>query len=231
MISLLQEWQAWIGVALIAGCFNLPIAFKKISEKCRSLVFFNPYTSFAFWLWLVLNLALPAALVWKLYSFSAKPEINGDLVIQSIALGLVFTALINAYVDTGFFGLDIKTFYESFIQQIYDLIAARQVGRATAFWTDFTADLSQMSQPIAPGLNYLENYFRIDPSLTPAEKETRKKELEQVRAQTSRQEQVDQLEPVMKWVRRKDLPELLQRLGCSDQFRARYFPKQKAPGI
>ncbi len=230
MISLLQEWRAWIGVALISGCFSLPIAFEKLSKECRYLVFFNPYISFAFWLWLIINLALPAVLVWVLYSFSTKPEINMGLFTQSITFGLVFTALVNAYVDTGFFGVDIKALYEFFIKRIYKLIAARQIGRAAAFWTDFTADLSQTNQPIAPGLDYLENYFEYDPSLTTDEKATYQRQLEQVRAQPSRPEQAKALKGLASLVRRKHLPKLLQRLGCSDRFRNQYFLKQKAPG-
>jgi hypothetical protein len=174
------------------------------------------------------NLTLPAVLVWLLYSFSAKPEINVSLFTQSITFGLVFTALVNSYVDTGFFGVDIKALYEFFIQIIYELIAAKQIRRSAAFWTDFTTDLTQTNHSLEPGLDFLENYFKIDPSLTADEKATYQNQLEQVRTQPTRQAQVMALKSTMV-IRRRDLPEVLQRLGCSDRFRNQYFPSQKPP--
>ncbi len=223
-MTLLLAWWPWILVALIPGIFNVLVAYKRLDKECQFYPFFRPYQSFGFWIWLLINLILPALTFWMLYSVATKPAINPDLVTKAIVLGLVFTALVNAYVDTGFFGVDLKQFYSFLTGLAYGPIAAGQNLRSTNFWIDFQTELSQGNQNLEEILDFLEEYLLNDVSLTVEDKQNYQKQIAQARTVTPRREQVKIIKSLM-FIRRRDLPTVLKRFGCSDAFLHHYFGK------
>jgi hypothetical protein len=221
-----RGWFPWIGLALISSLISLAVASRKLYRDCQALPFFNPFGLIGVWWWVIVHLALPAACFWLLYSLSAQPEINVDLFTKAIGFGLVFTALVNAYVDTGFYGIPLDAFYAFLTKLAYDQIAASQTEKSAAFWTDVENELLQNPAQMAQGLNpYLKNYFENDVSLSQEEKNSRLSEIEQALLLTSRDEMIAVTMRLLKNIRRRDLPQALKRFNCGDQLLTHYFPR------
>jgi hypothetical protein len=220
----LQPWGSHIAIALLAGLINLPITIKKLLNKCEALPFFKPLRTIAFLWWILVNLALPAIVFWLFYSLSNKPAVDRDLVMKAITFGLIFTALANARVDTGFTGINIEKIYNYLTQFTYDRIAASQTRETAAFWTDFENDLNQYQPDVSEGLNYLENYFLGDVSLDEAAKQEYQTRIDRARQISDRVEQIKSIRNLIV-IRRRDLPEALKRFKCSSAFLDEYLPK------
>lgn len=223
-MSVLLEWLPWIVIALVPGLFNILVAFRQLDDDCKFLPFFEPWKSLGVWWWSLVQLALPAIAFWLIFNLTAKPRITFELVTLAIAFGLGFISIFNSYVETGFFNFDIKAIYSGFVGFAYDLIAAGQTRKAAAFWTAFENELNQSGTNVNQGLDYLENYFVIDPSLTLQEKKDAQEKLDQVRVKSTRSEQAEAIRSLLT-VRRNDLPEVLWQFGCGETLQ-KFFPRQ-----
>ncbi|MBD2102232.1 hypothetical protein [Leptolyngbya sp. FACHB-261] len=220
----LLSWLPWIGVALLPGVFNTLVAYRELSEKCKILAFFEPQKSFGFWLWLVAELLMPCLPFWFAFSLSSKPTIDIYLIIEAVLFGFGFVALLNSRTKVGSLRTDIKPFYDYIVNIAYDLIAASQTRKAAEFWTDVEDELNASSD-LNDGLDFLENYFVIsDVSLTRERKESYQQQLDMIDNISSRTEQVKMIiATVLKDVRRRDLPEVLRRMGCRRSFLQKYY--------
>ncbi len=89
---------------------------------------------------------------------------------------------------------------------------------------DFQTELSQGNQNLEEILDFLEEYLLNDVSLTAADKQNYQQQIAQARTVTPRREQVKIIKSLM-FIRRRDLPNVLKRFGCSDGFLKRYFGK------
>lgn len=118
MQSWFVEWLPVLLVALLSGVFNLIVAYAKFDRDIRS-PFFRPLKSIGFWLWLLLQLAIPGIIFWMIYGPTIKTipaanpkdlpahEITIDLITKAITLGIGFTAFVNSKIDLGFAGLSL----------------------------------------------------------------------------------------------------------------------------
>jgi len=225
LIDWLQPWKPYIAIALVSGVVNLPIAINKLHKKCEALPFFKPFRTSAYWAWILVNLVLPVPVFWLFFSLSTKPTVDVYLVMKAFTFGLVFTALANARVDTGYAGVNIDKIYNFLTQLIYDRIAFSQTRETAEFWADFEADLNQNYIDVNAGLNYLENYFHIDPSLDEAAKQAYQARIDRVRQISTRAEQAKEIKTLSKEIRRGDLFKVLERFKCDSTFVKKYESK------
>ncbi len=220
------DWLPYIGTAAIPGLFNIFVAFEELNKQCQFLPFFEPRKSSGFWLWAVIQFLLPSVLFWFTASLSSQAAINPRLLAEAIGFGLGFLALLNARTEIGDFPpVDIKAIYALCVRFAFWQISSSQTRRAADFWTDFERELNQESDKINKGLNYLKNYFTFDLSLTQQEEQAYKEELDRARTNTQPEEQAKAIRSLMAGVRRQDLPKVLPRFNCSDDFLKKYFPK------
>jgi hypothetical protein len=223
----LQPWLPLIGVALLSGLFNLPIAIKKLFNRCKSLPFFNPWQSIGFWLAVLINLGLPPVIFKLLYSVHQETPITLDLVTKSMTVGLVFTAFVNANFDLGFFGVDVQRWYAIIEDLVYIEISSSHTGRATEFTEDFKDELVQGHLNIAQGLSFLDSYARRDISLSDAAKQQYSDRITAARQLSDPMQQAIAIENLLLEIRRPDLPTALKRFNCSDTILKRYFPNSQ----
>jgi hypothetical protein len=226
------EWALVISVALLSGVFNLIVAYYKFDREIRS-PFFNPKISFGFWLWIFLQLAIPAIIFWLLYGATIETipksennvttithKITPDLITKAITVGMGFTAFVNANLDLGFAGVPLDKFYFGLTQLTYQLIAAKENQKLASFTTDLEQELIQPTIQIPAGLNYLKNYFQRDFALkrNPVEQQALLDRITQARTDP----QV--IPSLILSVRRRDTLETLKRFGCQPKFLDIYFP-------
>jgi hypothetical protein len=226
------EWIPVLGVALLSGIFNLIVAYAKFDRDIRS-PFFTPLKSIGFWLWLVLQLSIPAIIFWVIYGPTIKAipipdsktiahEITLDLITKAITLGIGFTAFVNSKIDLGFAGLSLHDLSSNLTKPIYQIIARKQNRKLAGFTTDLELELTQPSIQLTPGLNYLRNYFQYDFALkwNPIEQQALLDRITQAGTDPKA------ITSLILEVRSRDSFETLKRFGCRDVFLQTHFLKQ-----
>ncbi|MGK7872584.1 MAG: hypothetical protein AB4426_04520 [Xenococcaceae cyanobacterium] len=219
----LLDWLPYIAISIIPGLFNLTVAYDELNERCKKLPFFQPHKNLGFWLWTAAQFFFPSGvfLLWITDLFSDQPKIDSSLFVKAVGTGLGFVAFLNARTSTKFFSLDIKRIYNYFIDVSYQVIAADETSRAAEFWVDFEKELNKEDANIIEGLNFLEQYLINDISLTDQEKSDCQKKLNSMRTKTSKEEQAKVIISLMD-VRRQDLPQVLRRFNCCEEFLKKY---------
>jgi hypothetical protein len=221
-----------VGVALLAGFFNLLIAYQKFARDFRS-PFFTPWKSWGFWLWFLLQLGLPMVFFWLLYPSSLTPPITLDTAFKAITVGFGFTAFVNANIDLGFAGIPLDKLYGRLNQIACNLIASQQTSKLAQFTTDLEAELLEPTANITAGLTYLTNYFKQDFALKrdPDEQKSLLDRVNQARSLSDPTQQAQAIVPLILEIRSRDCRTTLERFGCRESFLRTYFPKstQKLP--
>jgi hypothetical protein len=220
-----MDWLPWLSVLALPGLINVAVAFKQLADDCKFLPFFEPFKTGGVWVWAAAQFLFPCFLFWMTTSMAVRPTVDWNLVSQALGFGVGFITLMNARTDTGFFTLDIKIVYARLIRVAYALIASKETGRTAIFWTDVERVLN-LCPDLTDGIDFLENYFRNDVSLTAEQKNSRQEKLDAVLKKSSRADQAEAILALMD-VRRTDLPNLLLRFGCSSDFLKKYFPKAR----
>ena len=223
------EWLPVIGVALLSGVFNLIIAYTKFNRDIRS-PFFTPWKSLGFWLWLLLQLTIPAIIFWFVFGPTVRAipsptdskiithEITTDLVTKSIVFGMGFTAFVNANIDLGFAGISLADFCKIFIKISYQIIAKKENRKLVAFSN--ALELEQSNIDIPAGTRYLRKYFEIDFALKLNPIEQLKMLDRLIQAGTDSKA----LASLILEVRNDCLYDALTSFKCTDPFCKKYFP-------
>jgi hypothetical protein len=232
-VNELSDWVILAAASLVAGIFNLPVAFEQLRETCRGLLFFEPVRSPGFWLWITAQLLFPSAVffLWVTDFFSTKPTVDFMLFMKAVGAGIGFTAFLNARTETGFLTLDIKSIYNGFVRLGFDLIAAQETRRTKNFLRALETELQQPYADVVEGLRDLRAYFSIDISLSPREREKYLHSVEQGIATKEREKRIEVVESLLPEVRQQDLVDTLRRFKCSDTFLIATLPTRLSRAI
>ncbi len=226
------DWLLIGAAASLSGVFNVLVALKQFRNISKNLIFFEPARSVGFWVWVGVQMLLPAIafLLWVTEFFKAQPEIESMLFPKAIGVGVGFTAFLNARTETGFLTINIQSIYKGLAQFGFELIANQETLRTSRFWRALKLELHQPYINLEQGLQSLQGYFEEDISLKlPEQLPEREKLLTTVKqAQKpgtgSIKEKVDLISTLLKNVRRDDIIGLLKDFHCSDRFLQETIP-------
>jgi hypothetical protein len=172
------EWLPWLQALLLCGVINAVVAYQKLYRDAKS-PFFRPWNILGFYIWLIIQIALPATFFWFYGKVVTKPSINPEFYLSAIAVGFFFTLLANSNSDLGFVNFSIDKYYGFLNQLAYNRIAASQTGKLTQFKQALKQYLIQTPGVIDPALDYLKDYVKSDVALK-LEEQTRTDYLQQI---------------------------------------------------
>jgi hypothetical protein len=219
MMSFLSEWLPWIPLILLCGAINAIVAYQKLYRDAKS-PFFQPWKIFGFYLWFLIQLALPGLFFWFYSKLSTKPAVNPELFLTSIAIGFFFTLFVNSNSDLGFVSFSIDKHYQFLNQLAYNKIADAQTGKITRFKQALTEHFVSSPNAVKPAIEYLQLYVDSDLSLK-FEEETRKQYQKELEAVLQRPDPVNRAKAtvgiVQKILRRRDYPDWLQTTNPPQQ--------------
>jgi hypothetical protein len=220
-------WWPWVIPALLAGSFNLIVAYQKFYQACRS-PFFNPWRSAGFWFWVFVQMFLPALFFWFYAKIPSKPTINQELYFSSVGVGFFFMILVNANSDLGFFNFPIDKVYAFLTKLAYDRIAVEQTGKWTRFEMLLIAELEGKFGTLDKGTMGLKRYFTNDLSFNSneSERQARLAECDRARTQPDPAKKLEAILAILLQIRRQDLPDRLLDFGCRSEFLQMHFPKK-----
>jgi hypothetical protein len=220
----IAQWWPWIPPILLSGIFNLLVAYQKLYRDCRS-PFFNPWLSFGFWFWVMVQLGLPALVFCFYGKISSKPTVDFSLYWTAILVGFFFTVFVNADADLGFTNFPVDKIYSFLTGLAYGKIASEQTGKLANFRADLREELLQNSTYLNEGLSYLKDYFQSDFAVNnPKEQSELIAQVARALAQSTDLEKANEAISLILRVRRKDCPQVCRRFSCSQKFLQDYFP-------
>lgn len=219
------EWFPYLLPILLSGIFNLFVAYRKLYRDFRS-PFFNPWRSLGFWVWVSIQIGLPALLFFFYAKIAEKPKVDFSLYWTAILVGFFFTLFVNANADLGFVNFSIDKLYAFLNDWAEDMISAGQTGQLADFMTDLRRELEENLNNLDEGLQWLEDYFQSDFVLKKNPRELSRLESEVDRAcqQSTASEKAKAAVSLILKVRPKDCPRACRRFGCRDPFLKDYFP-------
>lgn len=218
------EWLPWIPPLLISGILNLLVAYQKLYRDCRSPLF-NPWRSFGFWWWVVVQLTLPSLIFYFFAKIPSKPAVDFSLYWTAILVGFFFTLFVNANADLGFISFSIDKIYAFLNELAYSSIAAGQTAQLADFKQDLKQELMQNPLNLDNGLNWMRDYFSEDITLknNPTEQSKLFVKVEQTLVENKLEEKVAAAISLVMKVRRKDCKRMLTRFNSSEFFIKKYF--------
>jgi hypothetical protein len=234
------DWLLIGLAALISGVFNLSVALKQFRTISKDLIFFEPVRSVGFWVWVGVQMALPAIafLLWVTDFFESQPDIEFMLFLEAVGVGVGFTAFLNARTETGFLTIDIQSMYEGLSRFGFELIAKRETLRTSRFWRALEIELKKPYITLDQGLQYLQAYFEGDISLKLPERLAEQEKLLMTVDQALKldahhiEEKIDLISSLLRNVRQDDIIRLLKDFRCNDGFLRdtiphRFYQKRK----
>jgi hypothetical protein len=202
---------------LLCGLINAVVAYQKLYRDAKS-PFFRPWRIWGFYLWLVIQMALPAAFFWFYAKVATKPETNPEFYLSAILVGFFFTVLVNSNSDLGFVNFSIDKYYGFLNQLAYNRIGAAQTGKLTHFKQVLKQHLTQNPTALEPALDYLKLYVESDLALKLEEK-TRMDYLQQIQSALQQPDALAKTAATIaisqQVLRRHDYPAWLKSLNAS----------------
>ncbi|WP_107667845.1 hypothetical protein [Cyanothece sp. BG0011] len=56
----LSNLVPYVILAIISGCINAFVAWQKLQKRCRYFLFYQPLKTVIFWIWLLMQIVIPA---------------------------------------------------------------------------------------------------------------------------------------------------------------------------
>ena len=223
-----------IGLAsLIAGIFNLSVALKQFRELSKGLIFFQPWRSVGFYVWVLVQMLLPAIvfLLWVTEFFEVQPQLEFMLFLKAVGVGVGFTAFLNARTETGFLTIDIQSIYKNLSSFGFELIARQETLRTSRFRVSLEKELQHSYITLEEGLRNLRAYFQADLSLKLSERVTERQQLlddidRALKSDQSSEKIKVSIRLLLDDVRQNDVMPLLKRFCCNDGFLQDHIPHQ-----
>jgi hypothetical protein len=195
------------------------------------------------WLWSIAQIFFAGVVCWFLLDLAHQPiPETFDKVFtpetfnqifptlpKAALVGIGFNAVLNADEATDFLGLNLGAIYKRLIDPITLKIHATQARHTDRFWAELRSHLTNLSTAqINDGMNLIREKLTNSKNLTKERRDTLWIAVNQIQdPEISSQKRPEKIVKLLKdFVRRHDLPEILNVLGCEEEFLRTYVPKR-----
>jgi hypothetical protein len=229
------DWLNWFNLSafLLAGLFNLLGAWKKLTPRLQFHPFLRPQWNFWFWIWSLVQVILAGFICWVVLDLPSKkiPEQPGEIILtlsKAALIGSGFDAILNADEATDFLGSNFSPLYKNLIEPIIERIDATQP-ETDRFWAELRKYLAALpTSQIDHGMDLLKEKLTNDQNLKPERRQALLATVKQIQnLEISRPERCEKIVTLLKEnIYRRNLPEMLNVLGCDREFLEAYVPKR-----
>lgn len=232
----LASWLNWFNLSafLLAGFFNLLGAWKSLDRALQIHPFIQPRRNFWVWVWNLTQMLCAGIICLLLLDLPNKPIPNSftditQTLFKASLVGSGFNAILNADEATDFLGSNLSPIYKNLIDPITLKIHATQARHTDRFWSELRSHLTNLpTAQINDGMNLIREKLTNSRELTKARRDSLLTAVKQIQdPEIPRQKRPEKIVELLKdFVRRHDLPEVLNVLGCEDSFFRAYVPKR-----
>lgn len=215
-------------LAFISGCINAFVAWRKFKKRCRYLLFYQPLKTIIFWIWLLIQILIPAVFFWFMVIevCPEKPSLNLQLVTDVLVYGLFFQVFSDATETLGVTRVNVIIPLNWFDSFFYEELQAKERVKISIFWNHLRQELEN-STDLSSGINYLKNdYFDKIFLGTEQEYQYFQNQLTEIKQESNIKLQSQALlSTCFKGIiPRQDLPEVLKQFNVAETFINQYFP-------
>jgi hypothetical protein len=219
---------------LLAGFFNLLGAWKSLDQELQIHPFIQPRRNFWVWVWSLTQMLCAGIICLLLLDLPNKPVPNDftditQTLFKAALVGSGFNAILNADEATDFLGSNLSPIYKNLIDPITLKIHATQARHTDRFWSELCRHLTNSSTAqINDGMNLIREKLTNSKNLTKERRDTLWIAVNQIQdPEISSQKRPEKIVKLLKdFVRRHDLPEILNVMGCEEEFLRTYVPKR-----
>jgi hypothetical protein len=223
----LSNLVPYVILAIISGCINAFVAWQKLQKRCRYFLFYQPLKTVIFWIWLLMQIVIPAVFFWFMVIevCSEKPSLNIQLITDVLVYGIFFQVFSDTTETLGITAVNVIIPLTWFDRFFYDEVKAKQRRQITDFWHDLRQELKQKTD-LSSGINYLkDDYFDRLFLGTEQEYQYFQNKLAEIKQESDINLQSKELiSTCFKGIiPRQDLPEILKKFNLSQNFIHHYF--------
>ncbi len=218
----------YITLATISGFINAFIAWQKLEKRCRYLLFYQPLKTFIFWVWLLIQILIPAVFFWFMVieACAEKPSLNFQLITDVLVYGIFFQLFSDTTETLGITPVNIIIPLNWFDRFFYDKLKGKERAKISKFWNDLKQELKKLPD-LSLGLDYLkDDYFdEIFFNQNVQEYQYFQNQLAAIKQQNDITLQSKELVSTCfkGIIPRQDLPEVLKQFNLPQNFIDEYF--------
>ncbi|MGK7880958.1 MAG: hypothetical protein AB4060_12785 [Crocosphaera sp.] len=211
-------------LALFPGIINAINAWEKLEKKFRIYIFFQPFKTFVFWVWLFIQILVPAVIYWWIFITTCpeKPNIDLYFVLKVVVYGISFSSLLTNIETQALIPVNVSIIINRVDRLLERVVQKKQLIKTANFWDSLEEEM-KTSEDLLKGIKYLkDNYFKVKYNSTNHEKyQYFKTQLEEITKNKNTEELVSTCFKGI--IPRQDLPEVLKKFKISDEFINKYF--------
>lgn len=217
----------YIVLAFIAGCINAFVAWQKLKKRCRYFLFYKPFKTVIFWIWLLIQILIPAVFFWFMVIevCPEKPSLDIQLMTDVLVYGIFFQVFSDTTETLGITAINVIIPLTWFDRLFYDEVKEKERRNISNFWHNLRQKLEQQTD-LSSGINYLkDDYFDRIFLGTEQEYQYFQNKLGEIKQENNINIQSKELVSTCfkGIIPRKDLPEVLRQFNLPDEFIDQYF--------
>lgn len=219
-------------LALIPGSINAINAWEKLEKKCRIYIFFQPFKTSIFGVWLFIQILIPGVIYWWIFitTCNEKPNIDLYFILKVIVYGICFSSLLTNIETQALIPVNVSIIVNRIDRLLEKSLEKTQLTKTANFWKSLEEKMTEIhKQNFLLGLEYLEDYyFYVKYNSIHQEKyQDFQNKLTEIKQENDINIQSKQLvKEIFKGkIPRQDLPEVLQQFNLPDEFINQYFPQ------
>lgn len=216
-------WYIILGIS--TGIINAINAWDKLEKKCRIYIFFQPFKTFIFWVWLFIQILVPAVIYWWIFikTCPEKPNIDLSFILKVVIYGISFSSLLTNIETQALIPVNVSIIVNRVDRLLEKFLQKTQLTKTANFWDSLEKEMEKL-QDLSPGIKYLKDYyFYVKYNKINREKyQYFKNKLEEIAQNNNVGELIATC--LKEIIPRQDLPEVLKQFNVPDTFVNKYFP-------
>ncbi|MDJ0508137.1 MAG: hypothetical protein QNJ64_02605 [Crocosphaera sp.] len=217
-------WYIALGIG--TGIIHAINAREKLEKKFRIYIFFQPFKTFIFWVWLSIQILIPAVIYWWIFikTCPEKPNIDCYFILKVIIYGISFSSLLTNIETQALIPVNVSIIVNRVDRLLEKFLQKKQLTKTANFWDSLEKEMKQL-EDLSPGIKYLKDYYFYVKynSINKEKYQYFKNKLEKI-AQNKNVEELIAI-CLKEIIPRQDLPEVLQQFHLSETFINQYFPQ------
>ncbi len=220
----------YIILGIITGIINAWNAWQKLKQKCRYYIFFQPLKTFLFWVWLLIQILVPALIYWWIFITTCveKPNINLNFFFKVVIYGICFSSLFTNIEKMALIPVNLSILVDWIDNLLQDKLRSKGRVKTANFWSDLETELKQLDlEHLSSKINHLKKHYFSEEFFNGnvIEYQSFQNKLQEISDNKDKDTQCEKLISVClkKMIPRQDLLEVLKQFKPSDEFMNKYY--------
>lgn len=218
----------YIILGIIPGIIHAYNAWLKFKQKCRFYIFFQTQKTKLFWVWLFVQIFIPALIYWWIFITNCveKPNINPSFFFKVVIYGICFSSLFTNIEKMALIPVNLSILVDWINDLLEDDLRSKEGEKTAKFWSNLEKELKNLNpKDLLEGLDYLENHYFVPTSYKKEECTELQNRLSEVQQEKDRKGKCKKLvgKCFKGIISRQRLPGVLEEFNISDEFINKYF--------